>query len=533
MKGNFMRLLLFCFLFIPLNLFAAWKQDEFIIGSFHQPEFTGDFATDTVTFKAYRDLGFNTLADHVLNHVQDPWNVQKGYLWFDIRPTDSIPEIDAVYRLNVLTHINGLKSFIIQRPIWTRIHSEIDQMANDFSIITPVYTAKMREKFAGYVVLPDEASPADLVNLVLPVVERIFINDPERPSLVNLAGNLAGNWSNNLDKDPVKNLTLNLENFRTNLNLYLGKTYTQVFSFDYYKFFSYYTPAGAKQGPVTGGANKHIFYKLLQIVAEETNGTGKVFWGDPLCAEHEVHEFSRKTIGDRWTPVADRKIQRLTPAHLRSEAFSFVIYNAKGILWYSYHYPNASNPPPISPWASNPLWGQSERYTNYPSNNSVIRDEVQKINLRLSRMGNVLLKLNWLTTVHGNSVDPEIDEPYLPVIKETTPVLYQKARIKAIEAGKDASRRWSDDSLAVGIFEDGKFNYLAVMNKSLINTNRSKYNVKGNVYPYISNRTTGTWDLMKRHYKKEPGLTSFELQIIPGDMELIWLGPEKTTPVSD
>lgn len=525
--------LLFCFLFISTNLFAAWKQDEFIIGSYHQPEFTGDFSTDTVTFKAYRDLGFNTLADHVLNHVQDPWNIQKGYLWFDISPTDSVPEIDAVYRLSVLTYIAGLKSFIIQRPVLTRINSEIDQMTNDFTTITPAYTAKMREKFAGYVVLPDEASPADLVNLVLPAVERIFKNDPEKPSLVNFAGNLTGDWSNDLDKDPVKNLTLNLQNFRKNLNLYLDRTYTQVFSFDYYKFFSYYTPAGLKQGPVTGGSNKHIFYKLLQIIAEETKRTGKVFWGDPLCAEHELHEFSRKTIEDRWTPVVDRKIDSLTPAHLRSEAYSFVIYNAKGILWYSYNYPNASSPPPVSPWASNPLWGQSEEYTNYPSNSSVIRGEVQNINLRLSRMGNVLLKLNWLTTVHGNSVDPEIFESHLPVISGTTPVFYQKVRVKAIEAATDASKSWSDDSLAVGIFESEKCNYLTIMNKSLTNTNHSKYNVKGDMYPYIINKTTGAWDVVKRKYKKKPGLTSFELQIIPGDMELIWLGPEKISPVSD
>lgn len=501
---------------------AGWHQTEFLIGAYHQPVFTGNLKTDIKIFSDYKDLGFNVLTDYVLNHVQDQWNEKKGYLWFNIAPSEGIQKIDAVYRLSVLTNISGLKTFILQRPIYTRINRELDEMSNHFKNNTGGYSPLMRDKLIGFSVVPDEADSTNMVNKILPIVKRLYLNDSEKVSLVNFGTSLGG-WKN-FSKNRNINRKINLENFRRNIGIYLNNAYTNLYSFDYYKFFSYYTPTGVKLGPVTGGSPESLFYAHLQILAEGTKRTKKTFFGVPLCAQHEVNEYSRGSPSSKWTLKIVRKMPPITPALLRHEAYSFILYGAKGIIWYSYNYPNEKDLK-ITPWESDNLWGSSERYIDYPSNNSVINVAVRQINKELLELGNVLLSLNWIETVHGSSVDPEIGEPELRLISDTTPVFYQKQSQSAIESASNAGSSWSDDSLAIGIFEKNQYNFLSIMNKSLINTNYSKYNVRGDVYPYIFNKSSGDWILLERNYNRLFNMTSFELRLVPGDLELIWLGP--------
>jgi hypothetical protein len=515
-------------IFLCSQLFAGWNQSEFFIGAYHQPAFTGNLQTDIKIFSDYRDLGFNVLTDNVLNHVQDPWNERKGYLWFNVAPEAGIQKIDAVYRLSVLTNISGLKTFILQRPIYSRMDSELDEMVNHFKQFTDHYSPQMRDRLIGYTIVPDEADSTNMVDKVLPIIKKIHSNDSEKVSIANFGGSLSG-WKN-LSSNWEINRKINLENFRKNIHIYLNNSYTNLYSFDYYKFFSYYTPAGVKLGPVTGGSPKQLFYAFLKILAEETHSTNKTFFGVPVCAQHEICEYSRKSTESNWNLEIIRKMPKLTPAIFRHEAYSFIVYGAKGIMWYSYNYPNETEPPLITSWESNKLWGSSEKYSDFPSNNPLIRNTVQEINNELHNMGSVLLLLNWRQTVHGASVDPEIKEPLLDVISNKTPVFYKTLTRAAIEAGSTAGSTWSDDSLAIGIFEKNNSSFLAIMNKSLINTNCSKYNVRGDVYPYIFNKRSGGWSLLERKYNKLLNMTSFETKIIPGDLELVSLSPNQNSP---
>jgi hypothetical protein len=178
------------------------------------------------------------------------------------------------------------------------------------------------------------------------------------------------------------------------------------------------------------------------------------------------------------------------------------------------------------------------------SNDSVIYNNLKKINGEIVKMARVLLKLEWQRTIHGDITDPSSKESSLNTNNSNTPFYFRNSRDDAFQASASASATWSFDSMAVGIFKYGKFDCFVIMNKSVYlenhNTHRfkgfsnsTKYIVKNNVYPRIFDKANGSWQtITNQTYDKTKNVTSFELPnpISPGDMELVWLGPAELTP---
>jgi hypothetical protein len=528
MKKPIFGIVLLC-----LRALAAWQPDEFIIGAYHEPAFTGNRNDDSSTFRNYKNLGFSVLSGYVVNKVQDPWNT--GYIFFYNR--SFAHSIDAVYRLDVLTRIPGLRTFIWERGI-TAGADEALKTARLFASIpsksAPPYTQPLRNKMFGYTGYRDEAPSSAVVRDVLPIIRAVHDGDPAKPSCPNFSCGLAP-WENGISGDDRARFKGNMDTFRANLAAYLDDTAVSLFSFDYYKFFWYHSPSGKRKGPVTGGSPYHTFYGHLQILAEETRRTNKAYYGVPCCANHEVEEYSRKNTAGQWSLLYVRKFLNpanakspVTEAFLRHEAYSYVLYGARGLLWFSYLTPSQTE---IVPWRDPPfnsLIGSKEMYIDQPSNNADIRTAMQKINREISRLGPVVLQLRWAGVGHGAATDPELSEPYLPLLSAGLAPFSQSASRAPVEAGAGA-KGWKADSLAIGVFTKSNVYYLAVMNKSLVNPNRSKFNCTGKFTPRMFDKEKGEWKALGRAaYDAEHNVTSFELDLplAPGDLQLVRLDPK-------
>jgi hypothetical protein len=508
---------------------ATWQPDEFVIGAYHEPCYTGILGTDTITFQNYRNIGFNILSGNVLEQ-DDYW-----YWYFSQGNTG------ALYRLFVLTHISGLRTFINGGPNFrqgsTTYARNLCTLATKIPGIPPhtsSYTQNKRDKMYGYCGFPDEASFDAVVRPnVLPVIRTIDSLDPAKPSCPNFACSFA----------PRSNIySIDLVNFNTRIAAYLDDASTSLFSFDYYKFSWYFALDGTKLTAVTGGVPTPTFYGHLKVLAEETQKRNKLYYGVPCCANTIVREYNRSdTASTAWVPFTVRKFLNptnasnpVTESFLRHEANSYILYGAKGLLWFSFH-PESTD---IKPWNDSPyngLYGARECYpaSDQVANNPALQTSLQKINMEISRLGPTLLGLTWVTVRHGASTDPVIEEPYLPTIFDSTPPpFYHSSPHNPIEPAPSVTG-WKPDSMAVGIFKRNNFYYLAIMNKSLTNSNISKFYCVGKSYPRVFDKTNGRWKILKKAaYDKSKNYTSFELDqaIAPGDLQLVWLGPADMMP---
>ncbi len=562
MKRIVLYSIVFCFLANTAG--AAWKQDQFMIGAFHELTFLGNASEDRIALQNYKNLGFNILIGSIYEKTQNIW--KNGYVFFHTIDSAFLPRIDAQYRLGIVSSVPGMKTFVYDRDLqicltdvgkhrFDDCHDHAATMTNHYTAITPAYTRQFRDNMVGFFGFPDEAPYSTVVDSFYPVMEQIKSAAPDKTCLVNFCGSLGDLWRND-GQDELKNQQKFLNSFSAHLQDYLQQPFTDLFSFDCYKFFCYYKNPPSfdvNDGPVTGGSPRQTFFAHLNAIITAVNNANKVYWGAPCCAQHEIEEWSRKDASGAFTSLDRKRKAPLNPSdphnaktgpYLRHEADSYILYGAKGLLWYSYNpawlngqnqYDFAANPVKAYPFT--PYFGTREIYIAYPANNAAIRDTVQRINLEIARLGPLLMQLKWITTVHGADKAPEIGEAFLPTpasMDSSLPCLFQNASLNVYAIGKSsaASSHWKPDSMAIGIFQNNGFQYLACMNKSLSNGNSSTYTTHGDFYPRVFDKTNGGWKAMARTFDKTKGAdgaTRFELTISPGDLQLVWLGPADTT----
>ncbi|NMB98274.1 MAG: hypothetical protein GYA02_16990, partial [Clostridiaceae bacterium] len=199
------------------------------------------------------------------------------------------------------------------------------------------------------------------------------------------------------------------------------------------------------------------FFKIAEIIADETRKTGVPWWGCALSVEHE----KRGDDGTIWWGFRMRNPGNINPkverARIRFNAHAYIIYGVKGVTWFTYDTPNCPvcNPKNIKNYRDSSKYCYHDACLDYYGNTTIFYEYVKEVNKKLISIGPILMELTWLDTVHGSSDNnyPHVPKGTLPVVNNDTPVIRSMS---------------NDNTLAVGIFE-GKDNskYIIVLNKDV------------------------------------------------------------------
>lgn len=246
------------------------------------------------------------------------------------------------------------------------------------------------------------------------------------------------------------------------------------------------------------------YYMGLRVMAEEMrdHGAGKPWWTVVRCVEHfgPVSSCANAIVNDQTTRIED----------YRFRVNSGLVYGAKGVVWFRMWHTD-------SHWGAHPADGSATGNQLYQN--------VQTVNAELSRMGSVLMGLNWLTTVHSSDVNnmPTLScdggpvvhsaESHLPTVNANTPAVYAIVP----DAGSP------QDIWAVGIFDGTDGAYLMVLNKDCKGTgpNLVTINLRSGGSIAVFNKLTGAW-------QSRPAGRSVALTVDPGDMALVRVRPDIT-----
>jgi hypothetical protein len=219
--------------------------------------------------------------------------------------------------------------------------------------------------------------------------------------------------------------------------------------------------------------------------------------------------------------------------HLKFNAFSNLIYGAKGLLWYNY----GLVPAPTCPVGSAAInayrdttWNPArnkvrkvgkqkeacESYIAAAATDKTIYMRLRQVNLEVKNMGPYLMRSNWVATVHGSAMDPESREPDLPVITGQTPYLTTDVKPEA--------------HITVGLLKDTlnpRTGYLAVFNKDIKDKRHVELSMKGCPRISIANKQTGdltgSRNLSGFSTACKGGHAEIRFNLDPGDMALVVL----------
>lgn len=493
---------------------ATWEQTEFAIGAWNGVRLTGNEAEDKSRLNDVAAAGFNILVG------QNTYYSSCRFADTGIGPENE-NAVSIKYELELLNDINssGQKLRLIAKDYgllelgsngWTAPVNR--EYTNEFSNYDN--NSSLKDSLFGYL-LYDEPSHEQLKtfeealtsaqNLQSDKLSYINLGNPRLLEDVELPSSAPADVSRTKGQDLSSGTYFFYYPDGESMYREYCKTlaqYGQVLSFDYYQWAS-----------LTGDFTRNIepdYFLKAKVIAQEAKNAGKPWWGIPLCSEHESRKSD--TSWDRGFVQHDTSNPsnvELEKAVLRFNAYSNLVYGAKGVMWYTYDTENnpIRNPQRVEPFKiqDGPDY-YHENCLDWDGNKTYKYDIVADINNTISKMGPTLMDLTWLETIHGDSLNNygKFPDPKaaLPTVNDRTPVL---------------SSVQENDTLAVGIFEgkDNK-NYLMILNKDVDEYNVYKLGLKSSKLAYKFNKNTGSFETYS--YGDTLGIL-----VKPGDIELIKL----------
>lgn len=457
----------------------TWIQDEFIITAWYDPLFTGVVLDDEVRVKDWRIAGFGLMFGNGLRtygNNNSTKNHEPLYLLDRI-----VAENKRVSPPFAKCLING--SGINFGSNCQNFQSIKDRITLRLKSFRPeVLPVEKRNAILGYF-LCDEPTPFRMTS-ALSEMELIGSTDATKAAIINLSNDYGG-W----------------EYYTNYVRTYVKSPWAKVLTSTDYPFNILSS---------TGYYSDNHFKRLNLYATEIKNDNYRVnLWGLTNCSEDNSLAFAH-------IPLPSLMM-------LRYNAFGPIVYGAKGIFWFLYNGDGSANYPHSA--------------TNIGIIDPLVYNNLTIINKELKQLGQILMKLKWVGTFHGNATDPSSKEGSL-----NTSLI---PPVNSVTKSKSGSSSWSKDSICISIHTDGIDNYIMVFNKSLYQTapqssiyngysNKSAITISGLKYPVLFNKSTGKWENINRTgYNKTSNLTSFEVFTDPGDMQLIRLAPDGILPVAD
>ena len=452
-----------------------WKQEEFIIGAYDGIRLTGRQEEDMAILKTFNDAGFAVFVGQHYWYssrlfeeggmAHNPEAVSNKYI---LELMADFNEKYGKYKVRLITYDNDIcfNKIPVNKPYPDgsfKSYLELPQ--------------KLRDSLYGYNLI-DEPELKRLREC-LPAINSVKNNiDREKMVYVNL-----GNTG---------------EDFRTCARELAENS--SIISFDTYHWIT------GVEKPCKRTSD--TFFKLAQIMAEESRNANVPWWGVPLSVEHYKRgdDMSIKWGFCLYDP--DNRNPKTELARIRFNAYCIIIYGAKGLAWYMYDTPNCpvTNPGRLSPYRDRYIdYSFHDACLDYDGNPSVLYPYVKEVNMKLISMGPVLMDMTWLATVHGLPDNNYGDVPpgTLPVVDADTPVVASMSK---------------DSTMAMGIFEgkQDKCNYLIVLNKDIENDKSYTINLKNAKEVTVFNCSKKEWEL-----KELTDSGSFTVDVETGDIELL------------
>jgi len=262
------------------------------------------------------------------------------------------------------------------------------------------------------------------------------------------------------------------------------------------------------------------YFRTHQIVADISKNMNKIFASFALCHEHYY-----KSDNEEWV----RGWFEITEEKLKYSAFAPLIYGAKGIIWFTYDTPcNPKNNNCLTDTLTG--WVDKDAILDYKGNKTEKYEQVKNINAQLKAMGPVLIKLNWLETVHGSDINNfDINhtisvwlENNLPTVNDATPVLSDIGIINPSGAPFE-----NEKNIAVGIFNESQgADYLLVFNKDLFGFRSIILEFEKVYNSYEFDYSSSTW------VNQEVAITQLEIENIePAGIKMIKLIEPELDPL--
>jgi len=197
----------------------------------------------------------------------------------------------------------------------------------------------------------------------------------------------------------------------------LGDTYTryvqrfieevniQTLSFDFY--------------PIVGNQVRERYYENLEVIAEESRKSGKPFWAFALSTAHDPY------------PIPNI-------AHLKMQMYSNLAYGAQYLQYFTYWNPDTT------------VWKFHEAPINLEKKRSQVYERIREVNKELQSRAFVFVNAKVLSIRHTGETIPVGTKR----LEQLPP------QVKSLDT--------KEDGAIVSLLEKGGYQYLVVVNKSIV-----------------------------------------------------------------
>ncbi|MFX1589356.1 MAG: hypothetical protein ACFFC1_14475 [Promethearchaeota archaeon] len=449
--------------------FCQWNQEEFVIASWWDPRMTGEVKQDEAGLDVFIEAGFNLLTG-TGNFFNKNYTPNTGGI------------VCNKYRLERVEAINNrhdsivLKTFIEDRRYTARSHIPTKLNMEEYINLKHININQYNAIYGYYI--SDEPSFDEMKKLT----RKLKIMSDYEPSKVI--------WIN------MRNSGGNIDNFYGSGHSFyeyvntLAKSGSKLLTFDYYTF------EEESDIPKTYLTVNGNYWANHQILAEVAKKYRIPFWTYILSSQHRFP--NRKPV--------KQYIKRIESI-LRHSVFSPIIYGAKGIIWFGYecqcnNRPGGDRECPDAKPVPNEMY--YDAIVDNKGNLTETGKLVKTINHEVKNIGPVLMELEWLETIHGESKD--VIRPF----EKNLPTMNSNTEFVRNLKGKNKK------DFAVGIFERDSIGHLIVLNKNIYDTSTIMIGLKDTSYVYTFKKNESKW-------KKTSISDKLTLTIKPGDTELIKL----------
>ncbi len=239
--------------------------------------------------------------------------------------------------------------------------------------------------------------------------------------------------------------------------------------------------------PFINGMMRGDYFWNLWVLADVLKKyPEKRIWNTVYAVEHYFYPGPNEPITMRYSPV--------TLALLRFVVHAPLLYGTKGILYFTYESPGKDN------WDA--------EFEPAARENPIIYNFIKSINDKLRFIGNELMPLTWVETVHGATKNNYSTE-MLPVVGERTPF------ISALGGNEAAAAIYTDKN---------KIPYVLLMNKDTLDSKFIRVDFKIPSEVEIFNDVSAKWEPAKPdQYNKL--LQRLTLAIDPAEVKLVRIKP--------